>query len=308
MTLPVPASLLRVIAAVLIILGLGLLTTAGVQVVRRLSPPEPPPVPTALPPPMPPLPAGAEVDTLGRLTAWPGKTSVPCPAQTPGTAVILVLGQSNAGNHGEVAAAREPQPQVLNWHQGHCSMAASPLLGATGQGGEPWTLLADQLIQAHSGIDNVIIAPIVVAASGISRWVPGGDIDQQLLQDVRALQSTYRTTHVIWLQGETDFAAGTPQERYRSSLLSVIKTLRSVGVRAPVFVSVATRCGAQAPWRADNEVAQAQTAVVNPDEHILPGVYLDQVLGSGDRFDGCHLSAQGLRTLSSAWARLWLPG
>lgn len=304
--MPLPSPLLRVIAVLLIVLGLGLLVTAGVQVARKLSPPEPPPVPTAPPPPTPPMPAGAEVDSLGRLTAWPRKTDVPCPPQSPSTAVILVLGQSNAGNHGESLAERPaPSGKVLNWHQGRCSVAASPLLGATGQGGEPWSLLAEKLVTANRGIDTVVIAPIAVMGSGIARWVPGGDIDQVLVQDVRALQSIYRTTHVLWVQGETDFAAGTPQDRYRTGLLSVIKTLRSLGVRAPVFVSVATRCSLQRPWHADNEIAQAQAAVTSPPDQVLPGVNMDAVLGGADRFDGCHLSTQGLQTLVDAWTQLW---
>ncbi|MGO4843510.1 hypothetical protein AB4144_65660, partial [Rhizobiaceae sp. 2RAB30] len=38
-------------------------------------------------------------DDSGRLAADEAKTAVPCPKQTSRTAVLLVLGQSNASNH-----------------------------------------------------------------------------------------------------------------------------------------------------------------------------------------------------------------
>lgn len=296
---------LRWIAIFLAILGLGLLVLAGVQIwsQRPLDAPTAATGPLQLPPP-PNLPPDAAQDPLGRLTAWPGKTETPCPAQEAGTAVILILGQSNAGNHAALEGARATQPRVFNWSQGQCYLAASPLLGATGQAGEPWTLLADQLL-ASQQFTAVVIAPIAVQGSPISRWVPGGDIDQYLVQDVRALQSLYRTTHVVWLQGEADFAAGTSEERYRSSLLSVVKTLHSVGVRAPFYVSTATRCTPHPVWRAENPVALAQNAVVNSNDQILSGVNMDQLLAADDRFDGCHLSAQGLRKVADAWSLRW---
>ncbi|MES2887115.1 MAG: sialate O-acetylesterase [Pseudomonadota bacterium] len=301
-----PAARLRWLAAALVLVGAVLLAWGGFQLVQRWMPPVALAQPTVSPVVMPPLPPGAEADALGRLTAWPGKKSVPCPEQTPDTAVILVLGQSNAGNHGQTLAIREPRPEVLNWQVGGCTLASSPLLGATGQGGEPWTLLADQLVKGQQA-KQVVIAPLAVTSSGISRWVPGGDIDQQLVSEVRSLQSLYRTTHVVWVQGETDFGETQPEERYRSSLLSVVKTLRSLGVRAPVHVSVATRCNTRVPWTPDNGIARAQASVVSVPDHILAGVNMDALLGVEDRYDGCHLNTQGLSAVALAWAQLLIP-
>ncbi len=304
---PFSGPLLRLIAALLAVLGVGLLVLAGVQIWSRQPPPNA--VSTAAPEslpiaPAPALPPGATLDALGRLTAWPGKAETRCPTQEATTAVILILGQSNAGNHAAIDSARATDARVFNWSQGQCYLAAPPLLGATGQAGEPWTLLADQLL-ASQKFTAVVITPISVQGSPISRWVPGGDIDQHLVQDVRALQSLYRTTHVVWLQGEADFAAGTTEERYRTGLLSVVKTLRSVGVRAPVYISRASRCATRPMWHAENPVALAQNAVVNPTEQIFSGVNVDQLLTANDRFDGCHLSAQGLHKLAEAWTLLW---
>lgn len=294
---------LRWLAAALVLLGATLLAWAGFQIVQRWMSNDALAQPAVGPAVSPLLPPGAEADALGRLTAWPGKQRVPCPEQTPDTVVILVLGQSNAGNHGQTLTVREPRPEVLNWQAGSCTLAGSPLLGATGQGGEPWTLLADHLVQGQQA-KQVVIAPLAVTGSGISRWVPGGDIDQQLVREVRLLQSLYRTTHVVWVQGETDFGEIQSEERYRSSLLSVVKTLRSLGVRAPVHVSVATRCNNRVPWTADNGIARAQASIVSVPDHILRGVNMDELLGATDRYDGCHLNTQGLNAVALAWAQL----
>ncbi len=37
-------------------------------------------------------------DGFGRLLGYPGKIEIPCPAQDCMTAILLVIGQSNAGN------------------------------------------------------------------------------------------------------------------------------------------------------------------------------------------------------------------
>src|ERR1700712_3989696 len=68
-------------------------------------------------------------DKFGRLLVFPGKTEVPCPAPDATTAVYLVSGQSNAANYqGQKYAAQDDR--VLNFSEGRCYGAASPLLGA----------------------------------------------------------------------------------------------------------------------------------------------------------------------------------
>lgn len=301
---PLSQTLSRCLIFLLVALGLGLLVMSIIQgfTLDPTSSTAHPATQTARPSTTtkPALPAGAALDLLGRLTQWPGKTQVSCPAQDPNTAVILILGQTHAANHAALGPPRSPQSGVINWSQSRCYLASAPLLGATGQANEPWTLMADQLL-ASQQFNAVILAPIAILNSSISRWVPGGDIDQYLVQDVRALQNQYRTTHVIWLQGESDFMVGTPEDKYRTSLMSVVNTLRSVGVRAPVYISTSTRCGT--PWRAENSVALAQTKFINPDKQIVSGVNMDQLLSSDDRIEACHLSAKGVLTTATAWSQ-----
>src|SRR4051794_39070279 len=60
---------------------------------------------------------------------------------------FLILGQSNAGNHGEGKFSAARRVFNFNVFDGLRYPASDPLLGATGEGGSPWCLVADTLIE-----------------------------------------------------------------------------------------------------------------------------------------------------------------
>ena len=70
-------------------------------------------------------------DQFGRLRSYPGKIEVACPSQDDVTAVLLVIGQSNAANY-QGQRQQSQDDRVVNFSAGHCYRAASPLLGADG--------------------------------------------------------------------------------------------------------------------------------------------------------------------------------
>jgi hypothetical protein len=78
----------------------------------------------------------------------------------------------------------------------------------------------------------------------------------------------------------------------------MIRSLREQGVDAPIYVSIATRCGRVHP---NESIRQAQRAVIDPSAGILTGPDTD-TLGFAQRYDGCHFSTEGL----DAAAELWL--
>jgi len=77
-----------------------------------------------------------EFDSLGRLTYIEGKQEISCPIQNKSTAVILVIGQSLSANHASQKFTTKYPESVINYFDGKCYVAASPLLGATNQYGE----------------------------------------------------------------------------------------------------------------------------------------------------------------------------
>ena len=74
-----------------------------------------------------------------------------------------------------------------------------------------------------------------------------------LIQD---LVTHYRVTHVLWHQGESDFALRTDPVRYKEEFLSFADTLRANAVDAKIFVSTATRC--LPGWSEPNAIQAAQ--------------------------------------------------
>lgn len=237
-------------------------------------------------------------DDYDRLVAWPGKIGEACPTQTGRTGVLLAIGQSNVANHAAKRVTTRHGRKVLNVFAGKCYIAASPLLGATSDGGEFLTMLADRLVD--DGVyDTVIIVSSGIGASPISRWQAGGDLNAMLSTTLRDLAGHYRVTDVIWHQGEADFVNATSSEAYAAAFSSLVAALARDGVEAPIYISVSTRCGPA--WRADNPVARAQRGLA-ADGRIHVAADTDALLAPEDRYDECHFSESGQRKTATAYA------
>jgi hypothetical protein len=239
--------------------------------------------------------------TFGRLVSYPGKQNIGCPPQTRGTRVLLIAGQSNAANKGGQRYASTHGEKVINFFEGTCYVAQSPLLGSQGAYGEYWTLLGNALIQ--SGADQVILIPAAIFATPIRRWASGGDLNPMLLATVDSAKARYRVTDIVWEQGEEDFSENTKGADYTQGFRSVLASLRSRGVSAPIFVSIATKCSL-AQWSVSNPIADAQRALPNAALRIYSGIDTDKLMAPLDRYDDCHLAASGQLKAASAWAKL----
>ena len=210
--------------------------------------------------------------------------------------VLLALGQSNAGNHGEtgnLAAAGVPV-QVMN--AGICSNSMDPLPGATGLGSSIWSRLPAQL--AALGIARpVVLQLLAVNASAIDDWVrDGAPIAQHLAQALAANASTgLQPALVLWQQGETDAKAGTTPRRYADQLLALAHALDAGGVSAPIFVALSTVCRS-AP---DAGLRSAIRALAARNPRFVVGPDTDTVQG---RIEACHWSSSGREQAAGMWA------
>ena len=248
-------------------------------------------------------PPGVEYGPYARLLAYPGKVSIPCPPQNDRTAVLLIIGQSNAANTGG-QRFRSQSGRVAAYFEGKCTVAASPLLSTSGIGGEPWTAIGDRLVNG-GGFDEAVLVPAAIGGSALAQWISGGDLHGMLEQVVTDAQRNYRITHVLWHQGETDFAVGTSEETYVSGFHSLARDLRSLGVTAPIYVSIATRCEQiHNLWSKDNPISRAQRRLGNSGEGFAPGVDTDTLLSDLDRSDGCHIGGSGMSKLIDAWTEI----
>lgn len=220
------------------------------------------------------------------------------------TAVLLVMGQSNAANFGETKYSAACS-NSLNFYNGVLYPLADPLKGASGIGGSVWSRLADLLIT--KGLARVvIIAPVSIGGTSIETWKPGGINNHLIIETVIALRSKgLHITHVLWHQGESDntvqyplLTAAQNAQRYRSEFLQIVAQLRSLGVHAPVFPAQATRCNTTPP---DLLLQQAQHDLASDSLGIYNGPNTD-LLGNEYRFDRCHFSDLGLQVHAMLWA------
>jgi hypothetical protein len=249
-------------------------------------------------------------DVNQRLLADESKSSVACPIQTDRTVVLMVLGQSNAANYGGQRYRSKHGEQVINFFNGQCFVAASPLLGSTGAKGEYWTQAANLLIESGR-FDHVVIAPLAFSGSEVVRWASGGDINLMLIDLIKQLKMKgYQAKHVLWDQGEADFVKGTSTEAYRERLLSMIGTLRQQNISAPVYVSIASKClepsnGGLKTHSRDNPIVIAQMAL-SEGRNMRLGVNTDELLDEDDRYDDCHIGGSGMDKVARAWAKILL--
>jgi hypothetical protein len=234
-----------------------------------------------------------------------------CPRQSPDTAVLLVVGQSNAGNHAGQRYRSEFGDRVVNFFGGRCFLAVSPLLGSTGTLGEYWTSLGNRLV-ASGRVQNVVIAPIAYTGSGVALWAPGGKFHPALVSGVRDLAAAgFQPTHILWDQGEFDYVAGTSEADYAAQLQAVVQTLRDEDISAPFYITIASKClepsnGGTREHLADNPVVRAQEALSADGGNIRRGVNTDSLLGPDDRYDDCHIGGSGTDKVAQAWADILL--
>ncbi len=250
---------------------------------------------------MPWAPPLDNFDKFWRLTKYQGKVEVECPAQTPDTGVLLAIGQSNSANHAEKRMTTSYPQHVVNYYAGKCYVAASPLLGASGDEGEFITPLADRLVS--DGIyKSVVIVSSGINGTPIARWQKDGDLNEMLMATLVPLQNKYRITEIIWHQGEADFTNSTSSKVYATSFTSMLGSLRAAGIDAPAYISVATKCDDDPRWALDNPAAMGQKSLANGTTIVL-AANTDTLLATEDRReDQCHFSASGQLKAANAYA------
>jgi len=214
------------------------------------------------------------------------------------TMVALVFGQSNAANYGESRHTADRRVSVL--FGGRFYPAADPLPGADGAGGSVWTRLGDDLL-ADGQYDRVIFVPAAVGGTEIAEWTPEVEKHFTLVEDAieGAHAAGLKFTHLLWHQGESDAYLKIDPTSYRVRFMSMLKRIRELGVDAPIYVAVATRCG---PNGENADIRWVQRDMVNHDLRIWQGPDTD-ALGAEFRHDGCHFSTRGLEEAARLWVR-----
>ena len=125
-----------------------------------------------------------------------------------------------------------------------------------------------------------------------------------LLLTLMKLKGKYKVTDVVWHQGESDYGMKNSTQAYTDSFKSLMKSLTEIGVTAPIFLAITTKCGPLDNWRSDNPTATAQQQLIDGKKVFL-GANTDTLLAPEDRrtTDQCHFRESAQRKTAAAYAQ-----
>lgn len=221
---------------------------------------------------------------------------IPCaPPGARRPMVLLVLGQSNAANHGTSAAPSVAAIPVF--FRGRCFLAREPLPGGSGEGASLWPLVAANFGGQLNG-RSLLFAQLAVESTTIADWTRSGPLRDALHAEIVALaRAGLAVDLVLWQQGEADAKAHTGTEAYRQGLAELRRWLDAGGVRAPVVVALSTWC----PGSDGSQVRDSIRQFAHSGKHFMVGPDTDALQGAM-RSGGCHFSAAGLEAAAADWA------
>jgi lysophospholipase L1-like esterase len=206
--------------------------------------------------------------------------------------VLVVVGQSNVANHG-LTRGRSGEGTYAFSTQGLFKLE-DPLPGASGTGGSPWPYWASLEQLARPGI-QVVVASIAQGSSAVVDWIGDGQHAQRLPQLQKALlQQGLKVDAVVWHQGETEAWSGADPVAYQQNLRSWIASVRSLGIRAPIYVCLTSRDG---DGVINPSIRQAQASVWNRQADVYAGPDTDS-LDASYRRDGVHFNGRGLEAFA----------
>lgn len=237
--------------------------------------------------------------SLGSDQVWPIPLTVPCPREARS---LLVLGQSNAANH---VSGRFPDPIPSNllqfdWETQRCRAYREPLLGASGNGGNPITPAAIALARASE-------RPLVVTAVGwgsttAGRWAHG----DMAIRHLRALEAMQRHGLIpqvmLWHQGESD--RDHPPASYIAAVETVIARTRQLNPELSVGLALATVC--DSPPATALRHAQQRLASSHP-QHFISADSDAIPPDPRHREGGCHFTPEGARLLAAQYVKTLQP-
>lgn len=224
------------------------------------------------------------------------QTGEPCHLTgEPRPLMVLALGQSNAGNHGQPVPASAAAAEATFFFKGKCYRSHGPAPGATGRGGNLWTVLSPRLAAAVGR--PVVFSVLAVDASPVQHWVEPGPLNRRLGETLAGQKRHgFVPDIVLWQQGEADARSATTSHDYQESFARLVAMLREQGIAAPIVAALSTYCRNEGgdPIRTAliQSAARDPTVRIGPDTDTLTGAF---------RHDGCHFSASGLDAAAELW-------
>jgi len=207
---------------------------------------------------------------------------------------VLVVGQSNAANHGSWRA-HAPDPH-RSWYAGQAYALRDPLPGCSGIGGSPWARLA--LLDSQKSKQNWLIACAAVGSSSMADWQPGGALFREASENLRQLNAFgLRPDWIVLHQGETDAFVGTDQKTYGRQLRRLVAELHVLAPQALIVLCQTSIHGRHV--LPNPAVRAAQADVWRELPYVWAGVDTDSFPPHLRASDGVHFNDRGLQTFAA---------
>lgn len=245
--------------------------------------------------------AGVLVKAIEMLRAWAKEYQAVPMDKSKGNKVLFTFGQSNSANHGQ--GLYKPHNKVFNYFDGMVYPSQDPLIGATGEGGSVWNILADKMIDAKMA-SSVTLVPIGVGGVEVAAWAEGGFLHDKLVRTIETMKAQGITPdYILWHQGESDNIANTSTEEYVRLFESIRNAFRSRGIDAPIVIAVAS----YHPGCLDEDkgcskaIREAQMLLDRKYKDIYLGPDTDLLDKAYQRADGIHFSSIGQQEHAEGW-------
>lgn len=232
------------------------------------------------------------------------KKEVKCPENKN---VILILGQSNAGNH--VKSKYYNTEGLINFYLGKCYVLSEPVKGATGHLKSITSAIASKLINKK----NYIFINNSWSGTTILDWASNRDSSLTLfsIKELKSIHSIGNTLkYVIWIQGESDsknfgnlninqappFVQTYGYENYYFEAFKILKEKLTSSLQTndvTFIVAQSTICNS-----IRNKVLNIQQIKLSTFKNIFTLSVPDN-LDNFYRYDGCHLNEYGVEKISS---------
>jgi tetratricopeptide (TPR) repeat protein len=228
-----------------------------------------------------------------RFLDTPQSKQVECPSNAK---IILIAGQSNAGNHLEKTNITVPS-NFVNGYNGNCFKISGPALGSTGRNGSITSYVASKL----TNLDPIVFVNTAVYNSSVSDWALS---HQQSLSNFANSQlkmfdpNNNELVGIVWIQGEADAFTNID---YISHFSKVQKLLTNGINDTPVhyILTQSSKCDPNGP---DANITDTQAFIANNSETIHIAINTDN-LGNEYRMDGCHYNGDGANIIANSIAK-----
>ena len=215
------------------------------------------------------------------------------------SAVILIIGQSNAANYG--ARLFSSEGKIYAYHKGKVLKAKDPLPGASGKKGSIWIPFSEILMK-NQIYDEVLLVNIAEGSSTVTDWAVDGKYHKKLTGTLCELENMdLLPDFVVWQQGEEDNLLQTSCDTYKMKLQEIISTINGKIHNASVVISL-TSYSPSAKNAFNTDIRRAQQEIIQENWNVFPGPDTDLYTGPDYRYDGIHFSEAGMVKIAGDWS------